>query len=375
MLQRSLYGLKQSPRQWNKRFDQFMKTQEYTRSLFDPCVYFRCFDNDNYVYLLLYVDDMLVAAKDMKEISRLKDILSREFEMKDLGAAKRILGIDIIRDRSKGILQLSQQGYLEKVLRNFEMDQAKPVLTPMGTHFKLSSTKDEDKGEAEIKMREIPYSSAVGSLMYAMVGTRPDLAYDVGLISRFMSSPSQEHWQAVKWVMRYIRNTVDLKLTFTKGDKVQVADYCDSDYAADLDKRISITGYVFQVGGNTVSWRSGLQHVVALSTTEAECMALVEAAKEALWLKGITSELGYPQEQAEIFCDSQSAICLSKNSTFHERTKHFHIRLNFIRDVVKDGSLKVSKINTKVNPADILTKSVPVKKFDEGLTNLKVLRH
>ncbi|CAA7052965.1 unnamed protein product [Microthlaspi erraticum] len=297
LLQRSLYGLKQSPRQWNLRFDEFMKKQKYTRSKFDSCVYFKCFGDKDYVYLLLYVDDMLVVAKDIKEITRLKHILSREFEMKDLGAARRILGIDIFRDRKRGILQLSQQDYLERVLKDYGMLESRSVQTPIGTHFKLSSTKAEDMAETEVEMKDIPYSNAVGSLMYAMVSTRPDIAHAVGLVSRFMSSPCKDHWMVVKWVLRYIRNTTDFKLTFTKSDKFEVKGYCDSDYAADLDRRRSITGYVFQAGGNTISWRSGLQHIVALSTIEAEYMALVEAAKEALWLKGIVGELGFPQEK------------------------------------------------------------------------------
>lgn len=188
-----------------------------------------------------------------------------------------------------------------------------------------------------------------------------------------MSDPNEEHWNAVKWLMRYIRGTTELKLTFKKQGSFEVKGYCDSDYAADLDRRRSITGYVFQVGGNTVSWRSGLQHIVALSTTEAEYMALVEAAKEGLWLKGITSEFGFKQEKVEIFSDSQSALCLARNSVFHERTKHIDVRLHFIRDVIADGSVKVSKIGTLENPADILTKSVPVKKFEEGRSQLRVL--
>lgn len=285
--------------------------------------------------------------------------------MKDLGAARRILGIDITRDRKRGILQLSQQDYLEKVLRNFGMDDSRPVQTPMGTHFKLSSTRVEDKAVSECKMKNIPYCSAVGSLMYSMVGTRSDIAYAVELVSRFMSSPCKDHWMAVKWVLRYIRNTTDFKLTFTKSDKFEVRGYCDSDYAADLDRRRSITSYVFQAGENKISWRFGLQHIVALSTTEAEYITLAEAAKEALWLRGIVGELGFPQKQVEIFYDSQSDICLAKNSVYHERTKHIDVRYNFIRDVVADGSLKLSKINTKENPADLLTKSIPVKKFEE----------
>ena len=133
------------------------------------------------------------------------------------------------------------------------MLDSRPVLTPMGSHFKLSSTKPDDKAECEAEMKDTPYASAVGSLMYSMVGTRPDIAYAVGLVSRFMSCPSREHWSAVKWVLRYIKSSADLKLTFTKSKEFKVRGYCDSDYSADLDRRRSITGYVFQVGENTIS--------------------------------------------------------------------------------------------------------------------------
>lgn len=373
LLKRSLYGLKQSPRQWNLRFNDFMQSQGFERSMYDSCAYFKSYGEGNVIYLLLYVDDMLVAAKDLKEVQNLKELLGSEFEMKDLGPAKRILGMDIYRDRENGVLTLSQGAYLEKVLKNFMIEESRPVSTSMGSHFKLSSTREDLRSEIHRVMESVPYSSAVGSLMYSMIGTLPDIAYGVGLVSRFMSAPSQVHWDAVKWLMRYIRGTTELKLTFKKDDQFEVKGYCDSDYASDLDRRRSITGYVFQVGGNTMSWRSGLQHIVALSTTEAEYMALAEATKEALWLKGITSELGFIQKKVEIFSDSQSALCLARNSVFHERTKHIDVRLHFIRDVVSDGSVVVSKIGTLENPADILTKSVPVKKFEEGRSRLRVL--
>lgn len=216
LLKRSLYGLKQSPRQCNRRFDEFMKLQGFERSLYDSCAYFKSYGSEDMIYLLLYVDDMLVAARDLKEVQKLKELLSSEFEMKDLGPAKRILGMDIYRDREKGILTLSQGTYLCKILRNFMMEESKPVSTPMGSHFKLSSTKAEMRSELQEFMESVPYSSAVGSLMYSMIGTRPDIAYGVGLVSRFMSAPSQEHWNAVKWLMRYIKGTSDMVLTFKK---------------------------------------------------------------------------------------------------------------------------------------------------------------
>ena len=209
LLKRSLYGLKQSLRQWNKRFDDFVRAQGYTWSVYDQCVYFKVNSEGVYVYLLLYVDDILIASVDKVQVDRLKKVLNSEFEMKDLGDAKKILGTEIHRNRETSELWVSQEGYLWKVLSNFDMDQAKEVSTPMGAHFKLRSGTDKELKEQADYMEKISYQSAVGSIMYAMVGTRLDLAYSVGLISRLMTKPLKEHWQAVKWVLRYIKGTVD----------------------------------------------------------------------------------------------------------------------------------------------------------------------
>lgn len=192
------------------------------------------------------------------------------------------------------------------------------------------------------------------------------------MISRFMGKPLMVHWQAVKWVLRYIQGSHDTRLKFKGEGEFVVTGYCDSDYSADLDKRRSITGYAFTVGGNVISWRSGLQPVVALSTTEAEYISLTEAAKEAIWLKGLMNELGFKQGAVEIHCDSQSAIALAKNAVHHERTKHIQRRFHFIRDTITDGETKVLKISTVYNPADMLTKVLPVNNFLSAMEKLRI---
>lgn len=164
--------------------------------------------------------------------------------------------------------------------------------------------------------------------------------------------------------MRYLKGATRRCLTFTKHSKFSIEGFCDSDYATDRDRRRSVTGYVFQVWGNTVSWKSSLQEVVALSTTEAEYMALTAAAKEAIWLRKLCVELGFEQESVKIHCDSQSAIALAKNHVHHERTKHIDNKYHFIRDVVEEGKVHLSKIHTSKNPADFLTKALPGPKFD-----------
>ena len=171
LLKKSLYGLKQSPRQWYKRFDTFMICNGFIRSSYDSCVYHRKLSDDSFIYLLLYVDDMLIAAKSMSQVNILKKQLSDEFEMKDLGAAKKILGMEIIRDRSVGKLFLSQQTYVEKVLQRFNMNNSKPVTVPFAAHFKLSADMSPKTNEEMEHMSSVPYSSAVGSIMYAMVCT------------------------------------------------------------------------------------------------------------------------------------------------------------------------------------------------------------
>jgi hypothetical protein len=360
-LKKSLYGLKQAPRQWYRKFDGFMQRSGYTRCNGDHCCYFKRFES-SYIILLLYVDDMLVAGSCVREINRLKQQLATEFAMKDLGAAKQILGMRISRDRAQGTLRLSQAEYIERVLERFNMQSAKAVGTPLGSHFKLSQGQSPKTDAEREYMAKVPYTSAVGSLMYAMVNTRPDIAHAVGVVSRFASNPGKQHWEAVKWIMRYLRGTTDLPLCFGKG-KLTVQGYVDADFAGDQDTRRSTTGYIYTMGSTAVSWVSRLQKLVTLSTTEAEYVAVTEAAKEMIWLKGFLEELGLKQENCVLFSDSQSAIHLAKNPVFHARTKHIDLRYHFIRSLLEDGDLLLEKILGDRNPADMLTKSVTVQKL------------
>ena len=170
-------------------------------------------------------------------------------------------------------------------------------------------------------MNTTPYSSVVGCLMYAMVLTRPDISYAVSVVSKYMANPGKEHWRALKWILRYLSGTVDYGLIYgtKRGTEVNVEGYVDADFAGDLDKRRSLTGYLFTLGCCTINWKASLQSVVALSTTEAEYTAAAEVFKETIWLRGMVTELGYEQKHMAVHCDSQSAICLSKNQVHHKK--------------------------------------------------------
>lgn len=222
----------------------------FVRCDYDSCVYLRSLGDGTHVFLLLYVDDMLIAAKEMKHIDDLKLKLHGEFEMKDLGSAKKILGMEISRDTEKGEILLTQRSYIRKILERYNLENAKQVATPISAHFKLSLKCSPSTEKERRDMERVPYASAVGSVMYAMICTRPDISHAVSLVSRYMANPGKEHWEALKWLLRYLKGTMDVSLKFTKdGAQRQVEGYVDSDYAGDLDKRMSTTGYVFILSG------------------------------------------------------------------------------------------------------------------------------
>jgi hypothetical protein len=272
-------------------------------------VYFLELQDGTFFYLLLYVDDMLIACKSIVEIDRLKTQLKNEFEMKDLGEAKKILGMEITRERAKGIVCLIHKQYLKKVLKRFGMDgNTKPTTTPLVPYFKLSVVMSPNTDEEHDYMTHFSYANLVGSLIYAMVCTRLHISQAVSIVSRYMHDPGKEHWQTAKWILRYIMGTVDVGLKFERVDSgldQVLVGYVDSYYAGDLDKRQSTTGNIFTLAKGPTSWRSTLQTIVVLSTTKAEYMAVADAINEAIWLHGLIGDLGIFQKHVKVLCDSQ----------------------------------------------------------------------
>ncbi|MCO5591482.1 hypothetical protein L7F22_045466 [Adiantum nelumboides] len=211
-------------------------------------------------------------------------------------------------------------------------------------------------------MAKVPYASACGSLMYAMVATRPDIAFAVGVVNGFMSNLGKKHWEAVKGVLRYLNATKDMCICFGKGD-LSVVGYTDAHYVRDLDKRRSTSGYLYTFDGGAISWFSRLQSCTTLSTTEAENVAASYACKEAIWLARLVGDLGIVGERPVLHWDSQSAIQLARNSVFHAKTKHVDVRYHFIRDVLEDKRLQLVKVHTDDNPADLLRKTLSPERF------------
>jgi hypothetical protein len=365
-MKKSLYNLKQSPRMWHKKFDTYMLGLGFTRSKEDQCVYLKLI-GDHFIYLVLYVDDMLLIGNNKEIIQDVKTQLSSKFDMKDLGAANFILGMEIKRDQKNRKLWLNQRKYVETILQRFNMQECKMVRVPIPIGVKLSADQCPKTQEEEEDMSCVPYASVVGSLMYAMVCTRLDIAHAVGVLSRYMSKPRKEHWTIVKRVFRYLCGTTSYGLCYQGRpglDKVlDIHGFVDADWAGDMDRRRSTSGYVFNLFGGAISWMRKRQSVVALSTTKVEYMATTHASKEAVWLQRLCSGIGLVQQDVRIDCDSQSAIFLAKNPTYHSKTKHIDVQYHFVRDMVEEKKVLLMKVDTLKNVADSLKKYVSTENF------------
>lgn len=365
-LKRALYGLKQAHKSWYKRLCTVFEALGFTRSEADHSVFFKVEDG-TIIIVAVYVDDKLILSKDQKVINQLKVRLAAEYDLTDLGEARWILGMEIIRDREKRMIELSQRRYIESILERFEMGSSRPVATPMDPNTKLVKV-----NEAEVDVKT--YQSALGALMYAMLATRPDIAFAVGALSKFAATPGQAHWTALKRVYRYLRGTANMCLTYRGNSETDLLAFVDADWASDINDRRSTTGFVFLISGGAISWSSKKQTSVALSSTEAEYMAAAAATKEAIWLKTFLSELNFSKTHPiTLQIDNQSAILLAKNAMFHERTKHIAIRYHFIREKLEEGEICVEYVPTNEQVADVLTKPLTREKHGRFLRGMGVM--
>lgn len=280
--------------------------------------------------------------------------------MKDLGESKNILGVEIFRNREKGSLTISQHNYCSKILKKFIMPEAKVVAIPLAQHFKLSYENSPKENEEEHLnyMLKIPYSQVVDSLMYFMISTRPNLSYSTNLVSQYIAKSGKRHWETSKCILRYLKGIQEAKLLYKTcyTQSYEIYGFVDADYAGDLNKRMSLIGYVFRLGGNLLSWKAILQPMVALSSIEAEFVALTEAIKEGIWFKGLLKDYEINTKRVKIYCDNYNVIHLSKNQQFYNKTKHINIKFHFVRNQIENGDIEILKVHTTENAANMMTK-------------------
>ena len=394
-LKKSLYGLAESPRLWNERFDKELKDIGFTRLESDPCVYVMHSKEGqgrrrrrHITILGSYVDDIMLFGTNNEIVEQVRKRLRQAFKLNELGRARWALGMAV--HQLPDAIILSQKQYLTEVLERFgdhinekRHNPSSPL--PEGTVLtKAMSPQTEEESRA---VESLPYRELIGCLLYLAVGTRPDIAFAIGLLSRFVSCYGAEHWAAALHVLRYLRGTPDHGLRYAKRGRASdsfteedahglvelLQGYVDADFATDPDTSRSVSGQIFTLNGGAISWRAKQQSLVTTSTCHAEYVAACEASRETVWLREFLSELGFSMDKpTHVFEDNEAARFLSENPATTERSKHIRLRWHYLRQCVRDGTIRLMRVDTKSNAADALTKPVsrPVLELLRDCVNL-----
>ena len=358
-LNKALYGLKQAGMIWNRQLDEFLTNiLSFTRTVADPCVY-HYMRQSTYAIMLIHVDDILIAHNDEIFCNDLILSFQEQWDVTDLGSPTRLLGMQINRDQT-GSIFLHQEDYVQEILQRFNMVECKPASTPHQPGYYLSVSMSPTSDEKKNDMKTVPYSELVGSLNWLATNTRPNIANAVGTLCRFISNPGRQHWKAAQMVLRYLSGSADHGIKFSKSDQGlthSLIGYSDADWAGNPDTRRSTTGFVFTLGGNPISWKSKLQQSTALSSVEAEYIALCEAGREAKWIRQLLNELNFAQSSSTvIFDDNRGCISISENNRTDARTKHIDVKYHFVRPLIRNQQIQVKYLSTDEMLADIFTK-------------------
>ncbi|KAF7376711.1 Transcription factor [Mycena sanguinolenta] len=362
-LLKALYGLKQAGRLWYWAvYDLLVRRLGFTRCAADPAVFY-IFVGGVGIIIGIHVDDSLILSNSKAACAAVKRQIAAHYEITDLGAVRWLLGFEIRRVRAIRRITMSQATYVDTLADRFHLTQAQPLTVPLDPHVNLY---DDNANDERIDMK--PYAKLIGSLMYAAIGTRPDVAFAVSLLSRFIVNPKLMHWNAAKHVLRYLISTKNHGLAFGLDDSGLLA-YTDADHASQPDRH-SISGNAFLYDGAAIAWSSRKQSLIALSSTEAEYIAAASAAREATWLRELTNELSAQLASSSsspptpLYCDNQSAIALAKNGVMNSRNKHIDLRYHYIRDAVDNGTVSLTYMPTDNQVADVLTKALPRTKLE-----------
>lgn len=355
-LNKSLYGLRQSSKCWNDRINEFLLYLNFTRSQNDYCLYFKI-TTEGQIYLLLYVDDIILASDSRILIEGIKRELINEFKIKDKGQLRYFLGLEVNYNKEEGILSLSQNRYLNGILRRFGFDNCKPSSLPIDPKLRLKPCENEKEKTKK------PFRELVGCLMYLMLGTRPDISFTLNYYSKFQDKATDETFEHLKRVLRYLKESSDLKLIYKRQDKPELITYVDANWGGDLNDRRSITGFLLKVFDNTVSWTTRKQNCVTLSSTEAELTALCSAVCEGLWLRKLLLDLGIKVKSLLLYEDNNGCISIIKNPENNRRVKHIDLKYNFVSDYVKAKQIEIKYVNSANQQADVLTKATDRTQF------------
>ena len=368
----TIYGTMQGGHDWYETLSTTFNQLGYTTSRADLCVRFKK-ENDNYTITDTYTDDIFAASNTDEEIKRRKGEIGKVWEIKDVGETEYFLGMRVQQDLDSGTIRLTQRPYWEHVLNRFGLDNITPRNVPLPVGIVLSSNMSPETDSEKWEMRDKPYRSLLGSIMWGQLATRPDLSFPVSLLACFQANPGIEHWNALLHVVGYIKNTLDYGLTYSRDFDISPTAFVDADYGGCRDTWRSTSGYVFMMAGGPVTWSSKRQATVALSTVEAEYVAMSRCAQQMSWMHSWLNEVEINYSRPGIIRgDSRGAIALTKNTKDHGKVKHIDIRHHYIRDLLQSGVINIERVSSVDNLADLFTKPLARDLHHCFLTSLNI---
>jgi hypothetical protein len=360
-LKKALYGLRQASREWNQRIDAFLKAFKLTQSPADSCVYFSDHDGQR-LLIMLFVDDGLMISNSPTLMDFILNFMKDVFITKVTMDPELYVGIHLKRDRPNRIIYIDQELYINSMLQKFKFSDSHPVSTSAepGAHLRPLNNNTDESLEPTF-----PYAQIIGSLQFAALTTRPDIAYAVNNAAQFKNHPSTTNCNDVRRILKYLRGTSDFRLPLGGNHaSFTLTAYADADYATALEDMKSRSRYVIYFNGNPISWASKKQPCVATSTTHSEYIACYAVATEVIWLRRLLASIGILQTKpTTIFTDSQSAMRLTVNPEFHSRTKHVNVKFHFLREQVVLRTIDIQYLPTQQQIADIMTKALTPDQF------------
>jgi len=368
----TIYGTMQGAHDWYETLSTTFRELGYTTSRADPCVRFKEEDG-KYTITDTYTDDIFGASRDDEEIKERKDEIGKVWDIKDVGETEYFLGMRVQQDLKSGTIRLTQRPYWEHVLARFHMDKITPRNTPLPIGIILDTNMSPKTDSEKKEMDDKPYRSILGSVMWGQLATRPDLSFSISLLARFQANPGIEHWKALIHVVGYIKNTLDYGLTYSRDSDISPTAFVDADYGGCKDTRRSTSGYVFTMAGGAVTWSSKRQATVALSTVEAEYVAMSRCAQQMCWIHSWLDEVKVKYSLPGLIKgDNHGAIALTKNTKDHGKVKHIDIRHHYIRELIYSGAIILEQVPSADNLADLFTKPLPRDHHQRLLTALNI---
>jgi len=368
-LKKSIYGLKQAGREWFNLLRESLKSMGWLQGQKEPCLFYRQTGGGQREYLIIYVDDIIVIAKDKAAVDFAKKQLSGKFKMKDLGELNYILGIAVVRDHANREFKLNQTGLIERTIKRFGLDVCKPSNLPMTKGQREASPGTELGPEGKTR-----YEGMIGSLLYIGRCTRPDIMASVGICARKVGNPTTSDEEAAERIFRYLMGTATLELAISGRGPNLVEGYSDADWATDKEDRKSVSGFAVYIYGTLVAWASRKQSCTALSTLEAEFVALGELGKELEWIRQLLDEIGEMASAIKVRCDNEAAIFLAQDPKERSRAKHIELKYFFIRQLIEEGKVSIEHVGSEQNVADTFTKPLGKHLFNKHKQSLHLVR-